>query len=69
MGQGPDRRDVRQSERDLILELLFGILEDADGAAVFVDYLRELVFCRSDCFGQGFYCLPVGFYLGLSFCA
>jgi hypothetical protein len=69
MGQGPDRRNVRQSERDFILELLFGILKDADGAAVLVYYLRELVFCGSDRLGQGFDPLLVGFYLGLSFCA
>lgn len=43
MGQGPDRRDVRQSERNFILKLLFGLLEDADDTAIFVDYLLELV--------------------------
>jgi hypothetical protein len=45
MRQGPDRRDVGQGERDFVLELLFGFLEDADGAAILVDFLRELVFC------------------------
>ena len=65
--QGPDRRDVGQSERDFILELLFGFLEGADGAAMVVDYLRELVFCRSNAFGQGLYLLSVRFYLSLGF--
>ena len=50
MRQGPDRRDVRQSEGDLVLELLFRLVEDADDGAVFVDNLRELVFRRDDCF-------------------
>ena len=43
--QGPDWRDVGQGESDFFLEVLFGLLEDVDGTAVFIDYLRELVFC------------------------
>ena len=65
MRQGPNRRDVGQSEGYFILELLFGLVEVADGAAVLVDYLRELVFCRGDCFGHELDLLPVGFYLSL----
>lgn len=45
MGQGPDRRDVSQGQGDFILEVLFGLLENVDGAAIFVDYPRELVLC------------------------
>ena len=67
MGQGPDRGDVCQREGDLFLELLFGLVEGTDSEAVFVDYLRELVFCRGDGFGQGLYLLFIRFYLGLGF--
>jgi len=67
MRQGPDRRDVRQCEGDLFLELLFGLVEGTDSAAIFVDNLRELVFCRGDGFGQGLYLLFIGLYLGLGF--
>ena len=45
MRQSPDRRYVRQCEGDFILELPFGFLKNVDGAAVFVDYLPEFVFC------------------------
>ena len=69
MRQGSDRRDVGQSERDFVLELLFRLVEDADDTAVFVDYLRELVFCRGDCFSHRLYLLPVGFYLLLGLCS
>lgn len=65
MRQGSDRRDVGQSERDFILELLFRLVKGADDTAVFVDYLRELVFRRSDCLRYRLYLLPVGFYLVL----
>ena len=45
MWQGPDRRDVRKSEGDFFLELLFVLMEGPNGVAIFADDLRELVFC------------------------